>query len=551
MADARLPGLIAPSHLQIAWRCSMTHALVRTLTVNLRHGRLCRTLALIALVGLAGAPARGDRLPNVLLAIADDQSWPDTSAAGSKAVNTPAFDRVARAGVRFTNAIAGSPGCSPSRAALLTGRHHWQLEQAGTHASSFPTTYATYPDLLEQAGYFVGFTGKGWGPGNWKVSGRRRNPAGPGFDEETLDPPLRGISKDDYAANFAAFLARRPSDKPFCFWYGGHEPHRNYEKASGLKTGKRLEDVTVPPYLPDVLEVRSDILDYCAEIEWFDRHLGRMLEILEKAGELDNTLVIVTADNGMSFPNSKANVHEYGIHVPLAIAWPRRVPGGRVVDDVVGFVDLTATILDAAGVEPSAPGPRAASTARVGRSLMNILTAKAQGRVDPDRERAFSGRERHSSARYDNLGYPARALRTDRYLYIRNFHPERWPAGDPRVYRGDGTLGPAHGAYHDIDGSPTLDFLVAHRDDPQIARFFHLAVDRRPAEELYDIVQDPGCLKNLAADREHAAVRDELRAALEQTLKATGDPRLGPDPEIWETYPRYSPIRKFPPPPAS
>jgi N-sulfoglucosamine sulfohydrolase len=239
-----------------------------------------------------------DDRPNILIAISDDQSFAHTSATGCKALRTPAFDRVAKEGVLFRNAFRASPGCSPCRASLLTGRHPWQIEQAGTHASSFPTNYVVFPDLLEAAGYAVGYKGKGWGPGDWKVSGRKRNPAGPEFGRRTLTPPFKGMKDNDYAGNFQDFLAGRPKGRPFCFWYGGHEPHRGYEKGSGLKAGKKLEDVVVPPFLPDTPEVRSDILDYCVEIEWFDTHLARMLKALEDAGELDNTLVVVTGDNG-------------------------------------------------------------------------------------------------------------------------------------------------------------------------------------------------------------------------------------------------------------
>jgi uncharacterized sulfatase len=102
-----------------------------------------------------------------------------------------------REGLHFRNAFAPAPGCSPTRASLLTGRHIWQLENAGTHASSFPKKYAAFPDLLEQAGYFVGMTGKGWGPGNWEVSGRARNPAGTDFSRRTNTPPHKGILKND------------------------------------------------------------------------------------------------------------------------------------------------------------------------------------------------------------------------------------------------------------------------------------------------------------------------------------------------------------------
>lgn len=504
---------------------------------------LCMALAMIGLARSWAAELR----PNILLAIADDQSWAHTSAQGYKAVRTPAFDRVAALGVRFDQCMAASPGCSPSRAALLTGLHHWQVEEAGTHASSFPAQYVTYPDLLEQAGYFVGYTGKGWGPGNWKVSGRDRNPAGPAFDKRKLKPPHKGMSANDYAANFADFLAARPADRPFCFWYGGQEPHRAYEEGSGVKAGKRLEDAELPPFLPDAPEVRSDLLDYCLEIEWFDSHLARMLKLLGEAGQLENTLVIVTGDNGMPFPRAKANMHEYGIHVPLAIAWTSRFPGGRVIDDPVGFVDLTATILEAAKV--THPAAKSGSVAPVGRSLFDLLLPSAGSTAATERM-AFSGRERHSSSRHNNLGYPSRALRTSRFLYIRNFAPDRWPAGDPQKYDAEGRLGPMHGAYHDIDSGPTLDYMVEHHDDPEVGRYLHWAVDKRPAEELYDAKADPGCLANLAGDAAYADTLESLRGKLENVLRATGDPRMGDNPEIWETYPRYSPIREFPPPDA-
>ena len=498
----------------------------------------------IACVLTSAARITAAERPNILIAIADDQSWVHTSAAGYRAVQTPAFDGVCRRGVRLTQCMAGSPGCSPSRAALLTGYHQWQLQEAGTHDSSFPKRFVTFPDRLERAGYVVGCTGKGWGPGNWKVSGRNRNPAGPAFDRKHTTPPCTGIGKNDYAANFAEFMHNRPQGRPFCFWYGATEPHRSYEPGSGLKAGKRLEDAAVPPFLPDVPAVRSDLLDYCVEIEWFDRHLARMLDQLAKSGELRNTLVIVTGDNGMSFPRAKANLYEYGVHVPLAISWPDRVPAGRVVDDLVGFVDLTATILDAAGVDQSSIDGGAG--ALVGKSLLNVLTTNKQGIVDPARTMVFSGRERHASARYGDVGYPCRAIRTHDFLYIHNFHPERWPAGDPIELTADGRLGPLHGAYRDIDSAPSLQVLVDNAGREPFTHFLQLAVGKRPADELYDIRQDPGCLRNLANDPTHHSTLSHLRQTLFETLKKTGDPRMGANPEIFETYPRFMAKRQFP-----
>ncbi|MGH7129098.1 MAG: sulfatase family protein, partial [Planctomycetaceae bacterium] len=423
--------------------------------------------------------------------------------------------------------------CSPSRAALLTGRHTWQLENAGTHASSFPAKYRVYPDILEDAGYFVGYTGKGWGPGNWKISGRPRNPAGRDFSQRTMKSP-KGINSTDYAGNFEEFLKAKPDDRPFCFWFGGKEPHRSYQKGIGREQGKKLEDAHVPPFLPDVPEVRSDILDFCAEIEWFDTHLGRMLKLLEERGELENTLIVVTSDNGMPFPRAKANCYEHGIHVPFAVCWPKRVPAGRTVTDLVGFVDIAPTFLEAAGIT--------VPDAMTGKSFLNVLTSEKDAQVDASRTRAFAARERHSSSRYENWTYPIRAMRTPEYLYIRNFRPERWPAGDPHGFEGD-----AFG-YYDIDGSPTKTLLVERQDDERIAPYFHLAVDKRPAEELYDVKHDPGCLTNLADDPKHASARDRLRRELEEYLRKTGDPRVLDGGEVFESYKRYSPIRTFPAP---
>jgi N-sulfoglucosamine sulfohydrolase len=518
-----------PPHLVFAWVVALSLLAVHSLPTFAQ--------------GSTGSGQPALARPNILFAISDDQSFPHASAYGSRFVQTPTFDRVAREGILFKNGFVASPGCSPSRAAFLTGRYPWQIEHAGTHGSEFPLKYVAFPDLLEHDGYFIGTTGKGWGPGNWEVSGRTRNPAGPAFNEIRLEPPYQFMSNIDYAANFAEFLRQRPAGQPFYFWYGSSEPHRRYEKGIGLRQGKRLEDVDVPAYLPDTPEVRSDLLDYAVETEWFDLHLGRMIEMLERVGELENTIIIVTSDNGMPFPRAKANLYEDGIHVPLAIRWSARVPGGRVVDDLVNLVDLTPTVLEAAGVQHPGTYPLA------GRSIMNILTSSAEGLVDPSRDATFAGRERHSSARWNNFGYPQRALRTQQYLYIRNYRPERWPAGTPRKYEDDGRLGPMHGGYHDIDAAPTLDGMTANAQDPFFGRYLHLAVGRRPAEELYDIVNDPACVNNLALRPEYAEKTAQLRTRLEAFLRETEDTRVLDGGEIWESYERLAgPMREFPTP---
>lgn len=481
--------------------------------------------------------ARADR-PNIFIAISDDVSWPHASAYGSKMVSTSAFDQVAENGVLFHNAFCPAPGCSPSRAAFLTGRHIWMIEEAGTHASYFQTRYRTFPEQLEAAGYFIGSTGKAWGPGNFKHNGRTQNPAGRNWV----------VRRGDYVSGFRRFMEDRPSDRPFCFWFGSHDAHRSYDKGSGLENGMTLEQAEVPAFLPDHPDVRSDLLDYAFEVERFDAHCREMLEIMESAGELDNTLVIITSDNGMPFPRAKANCYEFGIHMPLAVQWKSQIPGNRELTDLVDFTDLTSTIYEATGVTPPEENPP------VGHSLLSDLKSDRTGQADAQRTAVYVGRERHSSSRFNSLGYPQRAIRTQDHLLILNLKQERWPAGTPQKFssaswKRDGTfegqLGPLHGGYHDIDACPTLTFLIDHRDHPDYSRFLDLAVAKRPAVELYDIRSDPGCVINLAADPTNSGLVASLKARLTEHLRQTGDARMSNDGNVWETYPRVSKLRWF------
>lgn len=490
--------------------------------------------------GLCAEPAteksteESAKRPNILLCISDDQSYPHMSAYGTTGISTPGFDRVAKEGVLFNNAYAASPGCSPSRAALLTGRHCWQIEHAGTHASHFATKFKVYPDILEEHGYYVGATGKGWGPGNYKISGRTRNPAGTEFQSKKFKKVPEGIRNTDYAGNFADFLSKQPDDQPFVFWMGGSEPHRSYKKGIGLESGKKLADVVVPAFLPDTPEIRSDILDYYFEIEWFDNHVVRALELLKQRNQLDNTLIVYTADNGMPFPRAKANGYEYGIHVPMAIRYGAKAEPGRVVDDLVGFIDLSPTFHEAAGIK--------IADDITGRSLMNILTSNQTGVVDATRTHVWSSRERHSSSRYNNWTYPIRSMRTPQYLYIRHFRPDRWPAGSPAPFKAD-TFG-----YYDIDGCPTKTFLWDKRNDPELGKYFLWSVAKRDEIEIYDVKVDPGNLNNLADDADFAATKSKLTNEFESYLRDTGDPRMIDGGDVWETYKRYSKLRQFPEP---
>ncbi len=441
--------------------------------------------------------------PNILLALADDWAWPHASAYGCKFVKTPSFDRLSREGALFVNGFTTAPTCTASRASLLTGRHPWSLEAGAQLHGYLPAKYSVYPELLEAAGYWIGRTNKGWSPGSLEASGRMRNPAGPEFNDKTCIPLTSAMSSNDYLANFADFLEKKPGDAPFCFWYGAKEPHRAYEPGSGLKHGKRLEDVDVPPYLPDCDEVRSDLLDYALEAERFDADLGKMITLLEQRGELENTIIVATGDNGMPFPRAKTTVYENGCHVPLAIRWGGAGGAGRTLTDFVSFIDLAPTFLELAGV----PVPQEMQ----GHSLAELLKQGAEGRVTPSRNHVITGRERHGYCRPWNAGYPMRSIVTDDYLYIRNFEPERSPVGEPGIFR-------------DCAPGPTTTFMLKNRRE--FPHQYALCFDHRPAEELYRRTDDSGCINNLIGDPNLKSVHQELKTRLETCLHEINDPRI-------------------------
>lgn len=467
------------------------------------------TALALLLTGLGAASA--DDRPNILFAIADDWSAGHAGAYGCSWVNTPAFDRVSREGVLFRNAFTSNPKCSPCRASILTGRNTWQLEEATNHFGLFPAKWPVYPDLLESAGYHVGFTCKGWGPGDFQAGGFLRNPAGPNFSQHKTNPPHAFMSDVDYFRNFQAFLETRRDGQPFYFWYGPIEPHRPYEDGAGLRAGRDPKSVDVPAYLPDDPTVRSDLLDYALEVEWFDQHLGRMIDHLESIGELENTIILVTSDHGMPFPRVKGQIYEHGFHLPLAVRWGAKAPPGRVVDAFVNVRDFAPTFLQAAGL----PVPATVT----GHSFLGLITGAPPSPNDPPRDRMLVGKERHDLGRPLDVGYPVRAIRSPEFLYVHNYEPDRWPAGNPET------------SYPNVDNSPTKTLITSRFD-----QFYRLCFGKRPREELYRVADDPACVNNLASDPKHRAIKEQLRDEMESLLRDEGDPRMLGLGWIFDTY---------------
>lgn len=478
------------------------------------------------LLGLAvwsALPAAETTRPHILFAIADD--WgPHAGAYGTRWVNTPAFDRVAREGLLFKNAYTPMAKCAPSRAIVLTGRHLWQNEEAGNHMAVFPPKLKSWPEVLMEKGWHMGITGKGWGPGIANdAAGKPRLITGKRFDRRKAEPPAQAIGNTDYAANFADFLDAAPKDAPWCFWYGSTEPHRGYEFRVGVnKGGKKLSDIDrVPAYWPDHETVRHDMLDYAYEVEHTDRHLGRMIAELERRGLLEQTIIIVTSDHGMPFPRAKGYAYHDSNHVPLAVRWPRGTANpGRVIDDFVDFTDLAPTVLDYAGIAWKDSGMMPIT----GSSWRPILESPKSGQVLAARDHALVGKERTDVGRPRDQGYPIRGIVTADYLYLRNYEPARWPAGNPET------------GYLDTDGSPTKSLLLEQGRANRTDRFWQLNFGLRPGDELYDLRSDRDCVRNLAADPAQAARLAALRLRLETKLKAQQDPRMAGQGQIFDAY---------------
>jgi N-sulfoglucosamine sulfohydrolase len=525
-------------------------------------------LSLAIAAPVAGAePER----PNIFFAFADD--WGrhagvyariDGPGTVNDLLQTPHFDRIADEGVLFRHAFVSAPSCTPCRSALLTGQHFWRTGRGAIlRGAVWDDTLPSFALLLRDAGYHIGKSHKVWSPGRpadapyggsrhaYEAAGRRFNQFSQNVTRMVADGRSVAEAKeelyDEVRANFAAFLADRQPGQPFCYWFGPVNVHRHWIRGSGHALWGLDPDSLrgrMPPFLPDVPEVREDLADYFGEIMAFDHALGLLLDALEAIGELDNTIVVVSGDHGApGFPHGKCNLYDFGSAVPLAIRWGA-APGGRVVDDLISLTDLAPTFLELGRV----PVP----DVMTGRSLVPLLRSDRAGRIEPGRDAVFIGRERHvENARDGFLPYPQRAIRTHDFLYIVNFEPDRWPLGEP--YRLDGSHPPTveeltrttRVTLPDEDAGPTKAWLVSHRNHPRWKPYFDRAYGKRPREELYDLARDPHQVRNVATDPAHADTRARLESRLMAELHRTGDPRVLDNGRYFETPPLAGPPEDF------
>lgn len=489
-------------------------------------------LGLVMMLFMSNSRAQPkQKKPNIVFLFADDwgryasiyNEWDDRAGVNS-VINTPNFDRIAEDGVLFTRAYAPAPSCTPCRSSILSGQYFYRTGQ-GTilHGAQWDASIPSYPLILEEHGYHIGFTYKCWSPGTprdapygakaneYETAGTRFNRFSQFVSNATNPDKAKQELLDEVEGNFEAFLKDRKPGQPFCYWFGPTNTHRSWIQGSGKDLWGLEPDRLkgrMPDFLPDVPVIREDFNDYLGEVLAWDAAIGVMFKKLRQTSELNNTLVVISGDHGIpGFPRAKTNLYDLGTAVALAAYWPEKIEAGQVSHAFVNLMDLAPTFLEAGGIEP----PEVMN----GKSLIPLLTGKDEEISHREFEYVLTGRERHvATAREDNLPYPQRALRVENYLYIRNFTPWRWP------------IGTLEKGLRDIDNGPTKSYFVRNHDNPEIQEEWALAFGKRPYEELYDLNEDPGQMHNVAGKKGYGTILEQLSGQMDSVLRATGDPRI-------------------------
>ena len=454
-----------------------------------------RPLVLICCFAFVVSCQQADQLdrPNMILIIADDMSWDDVGAYGHPHIRTPYLDQLAEEGMRFDRGFLTTSSCSPSRSSIITGQYphntgaeqlHWPL----------PANQLTFVELLKESGYWTAQAGK-WHLGD-AVKDRFdivKDGLTIGFDadaEEKGDVARDGSGAEDWVS----LLEERPRDQPFFLWLAAVDPHRVYEEGI-IDRPHTIDEVVVPPYLPDTEEVRADLALYYDEIHRMDDYIGKVLAKLDEQNVAENTLVLFISDNGRPFPRDKTTLLDGGIKTPWIVRWPVRIEPGSISGSLVSSVDIAPTFLGLAGL--SVP------ESFEGMDISSVFTNPQ----DMVRDAVYAEDHWHD---HDDF---SRAVRTVNYKYIRNFFPQ-FPNTPPA----------------DALTSPTFASILALQDAGQLSDIqASIFVMPRPEEELYDVERDPYELTNLAEDPEYSDVLSLMRQRMEGFRTASGDR----DPEFY------------------
>lgn len=436
------------------------------------------------------------KLPNLVLIIADDMAWDDSSPYGHDMIMTPNLERLASEGMRFDNAFLTISSCSPSRASIITGRYPHQTNAEELHWP-VPADQTTFVELLKEKGYWTAAAGK------WHLGDEIRDrfdeirevdtsgfqlPSGEAAKEGKFKETLEGEAQSG-CVDWVPLLRDRPAGQPFFLWLAALDPHRPYHP-NIIDDPSRPEEIRVPPYHPDTPAVRADYQLYYDEITRLDSYVGRVLDELDAQGMSENTFVLFISDNGRPFPRDKTTLYDSGIKTPWIVKWPAKVKPGTVCDRLVSSVDIAKTFLKLGGIK--FPGQTFE-----GVDFSPLLTDPEK----PIRDYVYSEKNWHD---YEDH---VRSVRNERYKYIRNYYNDL-----PQTPSADGLR------------SPTYVELLRLREkgeltDAQMSCF----IAPRPEEELYDTRLDPFELDNLVADERYSPLLRAMRAALIDWEKRTKD----------------------------
>lgn len=439
----------------------------------------CRLL--IATVFLVTAlPQLTVAAPNFLVFIADDQGFGDLSCYEHPTLKTPHIDRLAREGMQFERAFLTISSCSPTRCSFLTGRYPHNTGAEDLH-EPLPADQKSLAAYLQPEGYHTMAVGK------WHL----------GDDEKAHWNAIQECSGAETATKAIELLESRPKDQPFFFWVASKDPHRPFDDIKPVRSTDSereilpfytAKDVVVPPYLPDHELIREDLAAYYNELVRFDQHVGEILDKLAAQNVLDETFIVYLSDNGMPFPRAKTTLYDSGIRTPLLIRYPPLVRAGRVQRELVSTIDVPATMLDLVDID--APTMQ-------GRSLKNLLT-------DPEatgRDTIFAEANWHDFEKF------TRAVRTDRFLLIRNYYWQK----------------PLWNSVDSVNSKTWTGFQQALMQGELTSAQKFLLVEPRPFEEFYDLQLDPHSLENVANDPQYTEHLNELRTRLDNWRVETND----------------------------
>jgi arylsulfatase A-like enzyme len=458
--------------------------------MKLHHGWFW--FAWLGLLGVSMPTGRADSRPNILWFVVDDMSA-NFGCYGETRIATPHVDRLAREGTRFSRAFVTAPVCSPCRSALITGMYqtsigaHHHRSGRGRLKIELPSGIVPVPVLFQQAGYY---TCNGSGLPGVGPNGRPNNRDQVGKTDYNFEWDAAMYDSHDWAG--------RAEGQPFFMQVqlpGGKLRGGNDESAIALSRRADSElggatlpnSVTLPPYYPRDPVLLRDWAAYLDSVRFTDDYVGRVIERLESERLLDRTVVVFLTDHGISHARGKQFLYDEGTHVPLVVRGPG-IAAGAQRNDLVEHIDLAALSLAAAGIPlpPAMQGQDLFATDYV------------------PRDAVFAARDR-----CDETVDRIRSVRTNEYLYIRNFYPNR-PVLQPCAYK---------------DGKSILQSLrslhQAGKLEPLAERL--LFSETRPAEELYRWTEDRWQVTNLAAEATHQEALRGMRQRLDRWMEVTAD----------------------------